>query len=146
MGYSRKTDPVTTDLSVIWDSENSEYKLTPLSAVQTLFEENDSTTNLEEPNTQYASPATGTTVALTDANEDNHLILTPTGTLAALTLTLPATLRDKQTVLVNCTQIITTLTVDGNGATVNGAPTTLAANGYFKLKYDISLDSWYRVG
>lgn len=102
--------------------------------------------------TQYSSPLTGATVALTDADDDDsfiHLIITPAATIAALTLTMPIVpgAADKQEVLVNCTQIVTTLTISTNGATaVIGAPTTLAANDFFRLKYDALMTTWYRVG
>ena len=100
--------------------------------------------------TQYAAPsATGFSVAITDGSDSIHLILTPVAGYAAGTITLPAVanLEDKQEVLVNCTQVVTTLTIDGNGATaVTGEPTTLAANDFFKLKYDLLSKTWYRVG
>ena len=48
--------------------------------------------------------------------------------------------------MVSCTQAVTTLTVSGNGSTVNGAPTTLAANGFFRLRYDGVFKAFYRVG
>src|SRR3990167_4243057 len=90
--------------------------------------------------TQYSAPsATGFSVTVTDGADDNtnvHLILTPGGTYAAGTMVLPAIadVVDKQEVLVNCTQIVTTLTIDKNGATaLTGAPTTIAAaNGFFR--------------
>ena len=37
-------------------------------------------------------------------------------------------------------------TVAGNGSTVNGAPTTLAANSFFRLRFDGVFKAWYRVG
>jgi hypothetical protein len=102
---------------------------------------------------QYASPsATAFNVAITDAVDDNtnvHLILTPTAGFAAGTITLPpnAGVVDKQEVLVNCTQQVTALTIDGNGAVaVTGAPTQLGADDFFRLKYDILTKTWYRVG
>jgi hypothetical protein len=61
-------------------------------------------------------------------------------------LPLLANCVDKQEILVNCTQAITTLTVNGNGATVTGAPTTLSANGFFRLRFDGLANVWYRVG
>lgn len=99
---------------------------------------------------QYAAPnATAFNVQInpTQIGNDVWLILTPTGTFAAGTITLPAiaNLLDQQELLVNCTQIVTALTVTGNGATVNGAPTTLAANGFFRLKFDKITGNWYRV-
>lgn len=103
--------------------------------------------------TQYAAPSSsGFNVAITDGADDNtnvHLILTPTAGYAAGTITLPpvAGLVDKQEVLVNCTQQVTTLTVNGNGATaVTGEPTSLAADDFFRMKYDATTDTWYRVG
>lgn len=102
-----------------------------------------------EPTTQYAAPAaTAFNVQITDADDDIHLILTPLAGYADGTITLPLStnLRDKQIVIVNCTQAVTTLVVDGNGATVAGAPVAFAANDYFTLKYDIAVNSWYRIG
>lgn len=98
---------------------------------------------------QYASPTTGSTVSITDSSDNAHLILTPAGTLATLTVQLPAvaSVVDKQEIVVTSTQIITALTVDINGATnIFGAPTTLTAGGFFKLKYDAVLSNWNRVG
>jgi len=100
--------------------------------------------------TQYAAPsATGFTVPFTDSSANTHLILTPTAGYAAGTITLPAVANciDKQEVLVNCTQQVTTLTVDGNGAVaVTGEPASLGADDFFRLKYDLTTQTWYRVG
>jgi hypothetical protein len=94
--------------------------------------------------TQYSAPsATGFSVALTAP--DTWLLLTPTGTLAAGTVTLPSAPNDRSTVTVSSTQAVTSLTVSAS-ATLNGAPTTIAANGYFSMRYDGVLKGWYRVG
>lgn len=99
--------------------------------------------------TQYAAPsATAFTVTLTDDGNSIWLILTPTGAFAAGTIKLPskASSLDGQEVVVNTTQAITALTIDGNGSTVTGAPTTLAANAFFRLRYDAVMSTWYRIG
>ncbi len=105
--------------------------------------------------TQYSAPATGATVTIgssasdADGSENVHLILTPAAGLAALTLKLPLSTDciDKQEILVNCTQSVTTLSWDTNGATdIVGEPTTLAANAFLRLKYDLLTTNWYRVG
>lgn len=103
--------------------------------------------------TQYAAPsASGFNITLTDgANDDSniHLILTPTAGYAVGAITLPpvASLVDKQEVLVNCTQSVTAFTVNGNGAlAVTGEPSVLAADDFFRLKYDLATSTWYRVG
>jgi len=98
---------------------------------------------------QYAAPsATAFNVTVNNSSSSVWLILTPTATFAAGTITLPAVAScvDRQEVLVNCTQIVTALTVAGNGATVTGAPTTLAANAFFRLRFDAVAKVWYRVG
>jgi hypothetical protein len=94
---------------------------------------------------QFAAPsATGFTVAI--AIGDTWLILTPVAGYAAGTITLPANPLDGERVRVNSTQAVTTLTVGGNGRTVTGAPTTLAANAFFTMAYSATLNAWYRVG
>jgi hypothetical protein len=101
------------------------------------------------PITQYAAPLTGTTLQVMDGDDSIRLILTPAGTIATLTLKFPAKANcvDKQEVIINTTQQITTLTPDGNGASVVGfAAGTLAANGYLHFMYDSTLSTWYRIG
>lgn len=51
-----------------------------------------------------------------------------------------------QEVLVTCTQAVAALTVSGSGTTVLGAPTSLAANGYFRMRFDLISTTWYRIG
>ena len=94
-------------------------------------------------NTQYAAPAaTGFSVTVNTGNV--WLILTPVSTYAAGAIVLPTGASDKDTVIVNCTQIVTSLTVS-SGATVVGAPTTLAANGFFTMRFDAATSTWYRI-
>jgi hypothetical protein len=97
-----------------------------------------------KPVQQFAVPLTGTTVTVTTG--DSWLVITPAGTLAALTVALPTDRTDGETVLVNSTQILTSLTVSGAGTTVVGGPTTLAANGFFEMRYTATLNAWYRTG
>jgi hypothetical protein len=101
--------------------------------------------------TQYAAPsATAFNVAIAPpiAGTSVFLLLTPTAGFAAGTITLPAQAScvDEQELLVSCTQAVTALTVAGNGSTVNGAPTTLTANGFFRLRFDGVFKAWYRAG
>ncbi len=101
--------------------------------------------------TQYAAPiATAFNVSLVPATPGGsmYLLLTPLAAYAAGTITLPVVenIADGQEVLVNTTQAVTALTVAGNGALVVGAPTTLAANAFFRLRYNGVLNTWYRVG
>lgn len=101
--------------------------------------------------TQYATPAaTGFNVAISSqlTGRSVHLILTPTTGFASGAITLPITpgAEDKQEVLVNCTQQVTALTINGNGGGVIGAPSSLGADDFFRLKYDLPTTNWFRVG
>ena len=131
------------DLLALYSQNGGDARKMPLSQLLAFVQAN---TNIEGTKvTQYSAPsATGFTVAITNA--DAWLVLTPTGTLAEGTITLYGSPTDRCELLVNTTQEVTTLTVSGNGATVTGAPSTLAANGFFRLRYDAVLTTWYRVG
>lgn len=143
------------DLFVVWSNANGDSRKVADSVLLAYMQANLTfpSAAANEFTTQYAAPSSsGFNVTITDGADDNtnvHLILTPTAGFAAGTITLPpaAGLVDKQEVLVNCTQQITTLTVAANGATaVTGEPASMAADDFFKLKYDLVTSTWYRVG
>lgn len=101
--------------------------------------------------TQFSSPnASGfsVTVAPSAAGGNVHLLMTPLAGYSAGTVAMPelSTCADGQEVAVTSTQTVVALTVAGNGATVNGAPTTLGANAYFRLRFVQVNSSWYRIG
>lgn len=105
-------------------------------------------TSTDDKITQYAAPsATGFTVQIQDSNANVWLILTPIAAYASGTIKLPMlqNSKDKQEILVNTTQALTLLTVDGNGSTVVGTPTSLTANQSFKLRFDAVMKTWYNV-
>ena len=94
-----------------------------------------------------ASPMT-VTVSPPEDGASMRLIIKPTGTMAVGTINLPDVndAADGQEVLVSCTQVVTALTVAASGLNVTGAPTALAANGFFRMMYDLADTTWYRVG
>jgi hypothetical protein len=103
----------------------------------------------DKPAAQFSAPnATGFSVAVAPitSGADTWLLLTPAAGYAAGTIVLPALPVDSQVVEVTCTQAVTALTVNGNGATaVYGAPTTLAANAVFRLRFSAVTTSWYLI-
>lgn len=130
----------------VWQPSAGRWYSAALSTLLTYFSANIAAGTYT---TQYAAPsATGFSVSLTARTTDIWLVLTPVAGYAAGTIVLPAATSsyDKQHISVNCTQSVTTLTISANGATaVTGAPTALAANGYFTLRYDAATSTWYRV-
>lgn len=139
-----------SDLLAVWSASNSDTRKASLSVLLAFLQEN--LTSPGDDMTQYAAPAaTGFSVTIDPAvdGQNVYLLLTPNAGYAAGTITLPAVAEcvDGQQVLVSCTQSVASLTVAGNGAVaVNGAPTSLAANSFFRLRYDGIFQSWYRVG
>jgi len=145
---SRTDELAAGDLIVLWKTADGDYRGLPADDLLTYLN-----ANLTFPDagftTQYSAPsATGFSVDITDGSDDIWLILTPAAGYAAGTIVLPAVANavDGQEVMINCTQAVTTLTVDGNGATaVTGEPSGLAANDFFTLRYDAATSTWYRV-
>ena len=99
--------------------------------------------------TNLYTPGTGFNVTVpTPVSEQQWMVIQPAGTLAAGTITLPLNTGtpDGTQVLVTTTQIITSFTLALNGATAAfGAPTTLAANAFFTVRFYQATNSWYRV-
>ncbi|MCA3173732.1 MAG: hypothetical protein ING25_11895 [Burkholderiales bacterium] len=138
---------VSSDQVPIYSSGQGDARKASMSVIKS-FVLSGATTS-DDKVTQYAAPtATGFTVTVNNSSDSVWLILTPLAGYAAGTLVLPAVANcvDRQEILFNTTQAVTTLTINANGATVIGAPTTLAANAFFRLRFDDVLNTWYRVG
>jgi hypothetical protein len=99
--------------------------------------------------TNLYTPGTGFNITVpTPTSEQQWMVIQPAGTLAAGTITLPLNTGtpDGTQVLVTTTQIITSFTLALNGAaSAFGAPTTLAANAFFTMRFYQATNSWYRV-
>jgi hypothetical protein len=110
---------------------------------QTTFAAPTVATNLYTPSTGFNDTVP------TPVSEQQWMILQPAGTLATGTITLPLNtgVPDGTEVLITTTQIITTFTLALNGATAAfGAPTTLSANAFFRVRFYQATNSWYRIG
>jgi hypothetical protein len=131
----------------VYSPNNGDARRLPMSALLSYFQQ------------QFASPtvavnlyvpSTGFNIAApTPISEQQWILLQPAGTLATGTVTLPlnTSTPDGTEILVTTTQIITTFAVGLNGATAAfGAPTTLAANAFFRLRFYQPTNSWYRIG
>jgi len=92
-----------------------------------------------------APTLSGFNLALTAQTSSVWLILNPTGTFAAGTVTLPvpADCFDGQEIILCTTQIITAFTLDGNGSTLVGQPTALGSGAFFTIRYNALQMTWY---
>ncbi len=93
---------------------------------------------------QYSAPSTGATVTVSD--HVSQLIVDPAGTLAALTINMPAAPVAGQEVNIAFSQIVTTLTMSGNGNTLNGGLAAATVNGFARWAYRPTNTTWYRTG
>lgn len=92
---------------------------------------------------QYSitTPLTGTTVS----GVGQEAVINPAGTLAALTVVMPASPVDGQRFKIFSSQTLTSLTLTpGTGNTMTGGVTTLAANGSVEYTYNVSGATWTR--
>lgn len=100
--------------------------------------------------TNLYTPGAGFNVTVpTPVSEQQWMLLQPAGTLATGTITLPLNTGtpDGTQLLVTTTQIITAFTLALNGAAAAfGAPTTLAADAFFTMRFYQATNSWYRIG
>ena len=129
------------DLLAVWRTSQGDTRKASLSALLTFINQNATISGVQVP--QYAAPS-ATDFTVTVNAGDVWLILTPTGTFADGTIALPDGPADGDTVTVNCTQAVTALVVS-SAKTVTGAPTALAANGFFTMRYDAVSGAWYRI-
>lgn len=87
-------------------------------------------------------PTTGFEITISDGI--TSLVLEPVGTLATGTINMPANPFNGQTVSISSTQIVISLTLAGNGATIVGNTTALAVNTAVEYKYIEATDKWYK--
>jgi hypothetical protein len=92
-------------------------------------------------NVQYNAPVTGASITINAST--TALLVNPAGTIAALTVVLPATPFNGQSVTVASSQIVTALTVTG---TIVGTLTTLALGGFARFVYSADASTWFRAG
>ncbi len=95
---------------------------------------------------QFFTPTTGQTVSPTATGDNVHCFIDPSGSLLALTLTLPAGTIKGQRLWTTITQVITTLTVTGTNVDSRGlaSPTTASATSTFGWVWDTVSTKWNR--
>ena len=100
--------------------------------------------------TQAVTPTNGFSIAVDTSTDgvahSTWLLLTPASALTSGTITLPtgADRFDGQWITVTTSNQITGLAVNGNGATVSGAPAVMGADASFRLRYAEATNTWFR--
>jgi hypothetical protein len=141
-----------SDLLAIFSADNGEARKTSLYNLAQFLSAQITVTDSKV--TQYSAPTTGAKIVVNGGSSDTvsnsvWLNITPADTIAALTIQFPdaAYCVDRQEILVNCTQIVTVLNWLCTGGTIVGALSTFAsANEFIAFRFDIVMQTWYRVG
>ncbi|MEJ5205225.1 hypothetical protein [Acinetobacter junii] len=137
-----------SDSVVIWSANNQDYRGAPVELLIDKIQESIKKVDYPPINIQRFNPNANFTLDIENHEVGTYLILNPSVSITTGSIKLPEryTVTDGQVLLVACAQQVNNFSVDGNNALVVGAPNALAANGFFKLKYDKLSNTWYRVG
>jgi len=94
----------------------------------------------------YSTPTgSGFVILLPTSSSSQWMICSPTGPFAAGTFTMPASPFDGKEVILTVTESVTALTINGNGATVAGAPGGLDGDSTLRFRYNETNDTWYLI-
>jgi hypothetical protein len=130
----------------VYSPNNGDARRTSVGSLLTYFQQTFASPTMA---VNVYTPGTGFNQAVpTPVAEQQWMLIQPAGTLATGTITLPLNTGtpDGTEVLVTTTQEITTFTLALNGASAaNGAPSTLLANEFFRVRFVQSTNSWYRI-
>lgn len=130
----------------VYSPNNGDARRLPVSSLLQYFQQTFASPTLA---TNVYTPGTGFNVAVpTPVAAQQWMLIQPVGTLALGTITLPLNTQTPHgtEVLVTTTQQITGFTLALNGATAAyGAPSTLAAEDFFSMRFVQATNSWYRI-
>ena len=130
----------------VYSPNNGDARRLPVSSLLQYFQQTFASPTLA---TNVYTPGTGFNLAVpTPVAQQQWMLIQPAGTLALGTVTLPLNTQtpDGPEVLITTTQQITGFTLALNGATAAyGAPTTLAAEDFFRMRFVQATNSWYRI-
>lgn len=136
------------DSVVLWSANNQDFRGFPFEGFVEKIQENIKKVDYPPIHIQHFNPNANFTLNIENHEVGTYLILNPSVSITTGSIKLPERydVTDGQVLLVACAQQVDNFSVDGNNALVIGAPNALAANGFFKLKYDKLSNTWYRVG
>jgi len=130
----------------VYSPNNGDARRTSIGSLLTFFQQSFASPTLA---TNLFTPGTGFNIAVpTPVAQQQWMLIQPAATLATGTITLPLNTQtpDGTQVTVTSTQIITAFTLALNGASnAFGAPTTMAANAFFTVRFYQATNSWYRI-
>ncbi len=134
------------DQLAVYAPNTGDARRLPMSALLQFFQQQFASPTMA---TNIYTPGTGFNIAApTPVSQQQWILIQPAGTLATGTVTLPlnTSTPDGTEILITTTQQITAFTLAPNGAaTLFGAPGTLAAEDFFRMRFYQATNSWYRI-
>ena len=129
----------------VYSTNNGDARKSSINTLMTYFQQ-----NFADPNYTVVINAptnSGFNIALADSAQSIWLIINPTGTFAAGSVTLPqaSSSYDGQEIIMISTQTISALTINGNGSTLVGVPLSLGAGSSFTIRYNKLQSTWYTI-
>ena len=130
----------------VYTPNNGDARRLPIGALLAYFQQTFASPTLA---TNVYTPGTGFNLPVpTPVAQQQWMLIQPAGTLATGSVTLPlnTSTPDGTEVLITTTQQITAFTLNANGASaLYGAPGTLAASDFFRMRFVQATNSWYRI-
>jgi hypothetical protein len=130
----------------VYSPNNGDARRTSIGSLLTFFQQSFASPTLA---TNLYTPGTGFNIAVpTPVAQQQWMLIQPAATLATGTITLSLNTQtpDGTEVLITTTQQITAFTLAANGASqLYGAPNTLAAQDFFRMRFYQATNSWYRI-
>ena len=130
----------------VYSPNNGDARRLPSSQLLQYFQQTFASPTLA---TNVYTPGTGFNLPVpTPVAQQQWMLIQPAGTLATGSVTLPlnTSTPDGTEVLITTTQQITAFTLNANGASaLYGAPTTLGAEDFFRMRFVQATNSWYRI-
>lgn len=146
-----QTDSIIAgDQFIIFSANKADYRAVPTDVMSQWVKDQVPSTSSTTPSmvVQPYNPNADFTLVVENHASGTYLLLNPSIGIANGTLTLPSNVEvvDQQQIMFSCSQQITNLTINGNGAAVLGAPNSISATAFFTLQYNQLSGTWYRVG
>lgn len=148
MGKYMTVDSVSAgDHVVVWKTDAGDWREVPVSVLLEFMRDNLGTPGYT---TVFSQPGnTAFTVLCRDTSENQWININPLAAYNDGAITLPALANciDGQSILVNCSQQVSTFVVNANGAlSLVGMPASLASGDHFEARFSALTSSWYAVG
>jgi hypothetical protein len=129
----------------VYSPNNGDARRVSVGSLLTYFEQTFASPDIA---TTVYTPGAGFNIAVATPTSALWVLIQPAGTLASGTVTLPLNTGtpDGTEILITTTQQITSFTLAANGAAaLYGDPTTLSAEDFFRMRYVLATNSWYRI-